>query len=143
MSRMPQTKAVSTRRRVAALDRHVGARIRERRIVLGFNQQRLAELIGVSYQQAHKYEKGINRISAGQLYRIARALNVDVGYFFEGIEAGAIPNDALIAQRRLMLELARNFVAIPVQRHQDGILSLARALADPDARRQRARDGGD
>ncbi|HLY58110.1 MAG TPA: helix-turn-helix transcriptional regulator, partial [Stellaceae bacterium] len=51
--------------RTQDIDRHVGARIRERRIMLGLTQQQLADLIGVTYQQAHKYERGINRVSAG------------------------------------------------------------------------------
>ena len=59
-------------RSTAAIDDHVGARIRERRIMLGLTQQQLAEMIGVTYQQAHKYERGINRVSAGRLYEIAR-----------------------------------------------------------------------
>jgi len=66
------------------MDRHVGARMRERRIMLGLTQQQMAELIGVTYQQAHKYEKGINRIAGGRLYAIAQALGVEVGYFYEG-----------------------------------------------------------
>ena len=68
-------------------DRHVGGRIRERRIMLGLTQQQLADLIGVTYQQAHKYERGINRVSAGRLWEIARVLTVPVSYFFDGIDA--------------------------------------------------------
>ena len=56
------------RPRAQDMDRHVGARMRERRIMLGLTQQQMAELIGVTYQQAHKYEKGINRIAGGRLY---------------------------------------------------------------------------
>ena len=66
------------RSRAQDIDRHVGARMRERRIMLGLTQQQIAELIGVTYQQAHKYEKGINRVAAGRLYHIAQALGVDV-----------------------------------------------------------------
>src|SRR6186713_3534592 len=80
-----QTKAAPVRGRAQDVDRHVGARLRERRIMLGLTQQELAELIGVTYQQAHKYEKGINRIAAGRLYAIAQALGVEVGYFFAGM----------------------------------------------------------
>jgi transcriptional regulator with XRE-family HTH domain len=57
--------------------------MRERRIMLGLTQQQMAELIGVTYQQAHKYEKGINRVAAGRLYSIAQTLGVEVGYFYE------------------------------------------------------------
>ena len=56
--------------------------MRARRILLGLTQQQIAELVGVTYQQAHKYEKGINRVSAGRLYTIARALGVQVSYQF-------------------------------------------------------------
>src|SRR6202000_2721329 len=73
--------------RTQDIDRHVGARVRERRIMLGFTQQQLADQIGVTYQQAHKYERGINRISAGRLFEIAHVLSVSINYFFEGIEA--------------------------------------------------------
>src|SRR5690349_10238402 len=87
-------------------DRHVGARIRERRIMLGLTQQQLAELIGVTYQQMHKYERGLNSISAGRLLVIAGALRVGVGHFFEGFDQPSPPSP----QQRLMLELARHFV---------------------------------
>jgi transcriptional regulator with XRE-family HTH domain len=111
----------------AAIDDHVGARIRERRIMLGLTQQQLAELIGVTYQQAHKYERGINRVSAGRLFEIARVLSVPVGYFYEGIgDEGA----RQVTQReRMMLEIARNFADITNERHQEAVSQLARALA--------------
>jgi len=54
--------------------------------MLGLTQQQLADLIGVTYQQAHKYERGINRVSAGRLFEIAQVLSVPVGYFFGGLE---------------------------------------------------------
>ncbi len=72
-------------RSTATIDDHVGARIRERRIMLGLTQQQLAAMIGVTYQQAHKYERGINRVSAGRLFEIARALSAPISYFYEGI----------------------------------------------------------
>ena len=78
---MPAPMAVG-RSRPQDVDRYVGARMRERRIMLGLTQQQMADLIGVTYQQAHKYEKGINRVAAGRLYSIARALGVEAGYFY-------------------------------------------------------------
>src|SRR6476619_355800 len=94
--------------RVQDDDRHVGDRIRERRIMLGLTQQQMADLIGVTYQQAHKYERGINRIAGGRLYTIAQALGVEVAFFFEGIGASAGAGKPT-AQQRLLLELTRNF----------------------------------
>jgi transcriptional regulator with XRE-family HTH domain len=118
------------RSRAQDMDLHVGARIRERRILLGLSLQALAELIGVTYQQIHKYEKGINRLAAGRLYQIAQALDVEVGYFFEGVETESAirPNP----QQRMLLELARNFVALPSRRHQEALCTLVRVLANAE-----------
>jgi transcriptional regulator with XRE-family HTH domain len=115
----------------AEIDDYVGQRIRERRIMLGLTQQQLAEMIGVTYQQAHKYERGINRVSAGRLFEIARVLSVPIGYFYEGIgEAG--PRQ--VSQReRMMLEIARNFAEIHNERHQEAVSNLARALAQSES----------
>jgi transcriptional regulator with XRE-family HTH domain len=114
-------------RSTAAIDDHVGARIRERRIMLGLTQQQLAEMIGVTYQQAHKYERGINRVSAGRLYEIARVLNAPITYFYEGVDEEG-PRQATPHQR-MLLEIARNFSEIQNERHQEAVSQLARALA--------------
>src|SRR5438552_15262306 len=110
----------------AAIDDHGGARIRERRIMLGLTQQQLAEMIGVTYQQAHKYERGINRVSAGRLFEIARALSTPITYFYEGIgEEG--PRQITLHQR-MQLEIARNFAEIRNERHQEAVSQVARVL---------------
>jgi transcriptional regulator with XRE-family HTH domain len=115
------------RARAQDVDRHIGARIRERRILLGLTQQQMAELIGVTYQQAHKYEKGINRVTAGRLYGIAQALGVEVSYFFE--EFQTTDRFVLSPQQQMLLDLACNYVNIPVREHREAIVALARALA--------------
>jgi transcriptional regulator with XRE-family HTH domain len=117
----PQSRAV-------AADRHVGMRIRERRLMLGLSQQQLARLIGVTYQQAHKYERGLNRISAGRLFEIAQVLQVPISWFFEGINDGP-PSPGLTVGQRRVLELARNFSAINNERHQEALSEMARVLA--------------
>ena len=113
--------------RTQDIDRHVGARIRERRIMLGLTQQQLADLIGVTYQQAHKYERGINRVSAGRLFEIAQVLSVPVSYFFDGLDEHS--GRAISPRERMCLELARNFAQIPNERHQEALSQLARVLA--------------
>jgi transcriptional regulator with XRE-family HTH domain len=115
--------------RTQDIDRHVGARIRERRIMLGLTQQQIADLIGVTYQQAHKYERGINRISAGRLFEIARVLSVPVAYLFEGVDGGGEDGTTNAPRERMCLELARNFSQIPNERHQEALSQLARVLA--------------
>jgi transcriptional regulator with XRE-family HTH domain len=113
--------------RTQDIDRHVGARVRERRIMMGLTQQQLADLIGVTYQQAHKYERGINRVSAGRLYEIAQVLSVPVGYFFDGIDEQVAR--VVSPRERMCLELARNFAQIRNERHQEALSQLARVLA--------------
>jgi transcriptional regulator with XRE-family HTH domain len=114
--------------RASLADRHVGARIRERRVMLGLSQQQLAQMIGVTYQQAHKYERGLNRISAGRLFEIAQVLSVPVSWFFDGLATD--PRAAEMTQRqRMCLELARNFAAIDNEKHQEALSQMARALA--------------
>ena len=96
--------------------------------MLGLSQQQLAQMIGVTYQQAHKYERGLNRISAGRLYEIALVLNVPVSWFFEGLDTEA-PATELSHRQRMCLELARNFAAIDNHKHQEALSQMARALA--------------
>lgn len=97
--------------------------------MLGLSQQQMADMIGVTYQQAHKYERGINRISAGRLYEIAQVLKVAVGYFYEGLDEDDDTEIELTERQRMCLELARNFSHIDNDRHQDALSQLARALA--------------
>jgi transcriptional regulator with XRE-family HTH domain len=118
--------------RATGADRHVGNRIRERRIMLGLSQQQLAQMIGVTYQQAHKYERGLNRISAGRLYDIAGVLNVPISWFFEDMESAATPQE-MSPRQRMGLELARNFAMIDNERHQEALSQMARALAQAEA----------
>jgi transcriptional regulator with XRE-family HTH domain len=124
------------RRRPEDLDRHVGARLRERRIMPGLSQQQLADLIGVTFQQAYKYERGINRVTSGRLYKIAQALDVDIGYFFERTGTDDAPRPT--QRQRLLLEFMRDFMAIPDRKYQEEILLLARVLAEADTRPHRS-----
>jgi transcriptional regulator with XRE-family HTH domain len=80
------------------LDLHISARIRERRLALGLSQQRLAQLLGISFQQIQKYERGANRVSAAQLFTIASALDTAIEHFFRDASAAPVrsrPRDSL------------------------------------------------
>jgi transcriptional regulator with XRE-family HTH domain len=96
--------------RQVAIDFHVGVRLRERRVELGLSQEQLAGRIGMTFQQVQKYEKGINRIGASRLWETAAALQVPVGYFFEGLEGG---NETLMRASRETLDLVRNLRELP------------------------------
>ena len=82
-------------------------------------------------QQAHKYEKGINRISASRLYDVAGVLKVQVSHFFDEYE-GDNSEVELGDKQRMCLELARNFMSIKNETHQDALSQMARVLATPN-----------
>ena len=68
-------------------DKHVGSRVRMRRLMLGLSQTKIADALGLTFQQVQKYEKGVNRISASRLQHMCNVLEVPVSYFFEGLPA--------------------------------------------------------
>jgi transcriptional regulator with XRE-family HTH domain len=85
-------------RETGPVDKHVGERVRMRRIMMKMSQTELAEKLGITFQQVQKYEKGTNRIGAGRLHRISQILDVPITYFFEdvpGQKSGSGRNAAL------------------------------------------------
>jgi transcriptional regulator with XRE-family HTH domain len=118
------------------VDVHVGQKIRQRRWLTGMTQQKLAELVGIKFQQIQKYETGANRVSASRLWDIADALGVDVSFFFEGIKddvtsdttgAANVPVDVM-ADKEAM-DLIRSYYSIPEDQRRR-LFELARVLSD-------------
>jgi len=114
------------------VDAHVGKRIRHRRWMVGMTQQQLADRVGIKFQQIQKYETGMNRVSASRLWEIADALEVSIGFFFEGLdnahEAQAAIEGDMLADKEA-LELVRSYYSIPeAQRRR--LFDLARVLSD-------------
>jgi transcriptional regulator with XRE-family HTH domain len=117
--------------RTKRIDAHVGERIRLRRTELGLTQEQLAEALDVSYQQIQKYETGANRVSAGRMLEIARKLDVDVGYFFEGLsdeEAGTPLEHG--GRQRSAIELVRKFGQIKDPEVRAAIAGLVKTIVD-------------
>jgi transcriptional regulator with XRE-family HTH domain len=120
------------------VDRHVGLRIRMRRKELGISQERLAEALGLTFQQVQKYERAANRVSASKLWEIARALNTSVAYFYDGAVDAAesdAPADANRGAHAFLMtsegvELATLFPKLPRARLRRKVLELIRALAE-------------
>jgi transcriptional regulator with XRE-family HTH domain len=75
-----------TKRDPNFVDRHVGNRVRMRRLLVGMSQEKLGELLGITFQQVQKYEKGSNRVSASRLYQISRVLGVPVQFFYDELK---------------------------------------------------------
>jgi transcriptional regulator with XRE-family HTH domain len=128
-----------------AIDIYVGTRMRMRRQLLGMSQERLAEQIGVTFQQVQKYEKGINRIGASRLQRIAEVLRTSPAFFFEQDESAApslagidlsVPADPVVEFLRSKegLVLNRAFVKIEDRRIRETIISLVKAMAQAEGR---------
>ncbi|AZY93742.1 MULTISPECIES: helix-turn-helix domain-containing protein [Paracoccus] len=114
-----------------SVDVHVGKRIRHRRWMIGMTQQQLADKVGIKFQQIQKYETGMNRVSASRLWDIARAVDVPVSFFFEGLSEGEVPGvvEGDIFADKEALQLVRAYYAMPeAQRRQ--IFELARVLSD-------------
>lgn len=118
------------------VDVHVGKRIRQRRWLIGMTQQKLAELVGIKFQQIQKYETGANRVSASRLWDIGEAMGVPVSFFFEGLDCpsqsgvqlgASFPSD-LLGDKEAM-ELVRSYYAIP-ENQRRRLFELARVLSD-------------
>src|SRR5579872_3336663 len=118
-----------------AVDVHVGNQVRLRRRELGLSQARLAQSLGLTFQQVQKYELGTNRISASKLFRIAQVLSVPVGGFFEGLDEPLSNEDGQYttvwsrAMKALFAEpdgpaLAEAFVRIRGKSTRRGIVKL-------------------
>ena len=85
------------------IDAHIGSRVRSRRRTLGFTQDQLAERVGVTAQQVHKYESGANRIAASKLYEIAIVLQMPISFFFEGLPgAPGLPAGHILLDESLL-----------------------------------------
>jgi len=122
------------------VDAHVGHRVRLRRMLIGMSQERLGELLGLTFQQVQKYEKGINRIGAGRLFEVAGILGVPIGFFYEDAdangtasgfsEAGEPPPvmEFLASGEGLQLSLA--FMRIKDLKVRRRLLDLVRSLGD-------------
>lgn len=87
------------------IDVHVGARIRMRRNLLGWSQEKLGSLLGLTFQQVQKYEKGLNRVSASRLWDFSMVLNIPVSFFFEDMDKGIAQQGPRMFSNRDVVDL--------------------------------------
>jgi transcriptional regulator with XRE-family HTH domain len=115
------------------IDVHVGKRIRMRRLLLGMNQEKLADALGLTFQQVQKYEGGANRVSASRLSAMADILDVPISFFFGDLEGMATPS--LSAEIRAAMEdphtieLVRLYYAIDNASVRANFLGMVKATA--------------
>jgi transcriptional regulator with XRE-family HTH domain len=126
------------------VDAHVGKRIRMRRVFLNISQEKLAELVGVTFQQIQKYERGANRIAASRLLEFSRALDVKVDFFYEGLpEVGSkklrhglsdnaqqsqVADDRLYSKETL--ELMKIYYSVKNDRKRKELLKIIRSMVE-------------
>jgi len=128
----------------APIDRHVGSRVRMRRMMLTMSQEKLGDALGLTFQQVQKYEKGANRIGASRLQQISRILQVPVSFFFEGAptEGGALadgfgeaPSPAYVSDFLATsdgLALTKAFVRIKNAKLRRRIVDLVEQIASEE-----------
>ena len=144
MSTIPQNTKTKSSSSINAVDAYVGSRIRLRRGITGYSQEKLAEEMGITFQQVQKYERGLNRVSAGRLWKLSKILGVSVNFFFDGMEA--LPQPSLtgapmgfyeeatviednVLERTDVLELVRYYLQISDPKVAKNILDLVKSLA--------------
>lgn len=127
-----------------SVDIHVGKQIRTQRSLLGMSQQKLAESIGLTFQQVQKYERGTNRVSAGRLYQFSKLLNVPVSYFFDQYgeakpsygfsdnEQAAFGEEDLM-QKKETLELVRVYYSVQDEQKRKSILKFIKSMAEDES----------
>ena len=109
-----------------------------RRKELGISQERLAEAIGLTFQQVQKYERAANRVSASKLWEMSRVLNTSISYFYEGISDTPDPSGANLPRETVQdflltpegMELASAFPKIPHGRLRRKVLDLVRVMSE-------------
>jgi transcriptional regulator with XRE-family HTH domain len=124
------------------IDKEIGTRVRMRRISVGMSQEKLGEMLGLTFQQVQKYEKGMNRISVGRLVDIAKILGVEIHFFFNGIKSGkaepgfseeeAPPYITDVMSTPEGLQLIRTFTGIKNAKVRKSIVQLVATLAAQD-----------
>ncbi|ADH91226.1 transcriptional regulator, XRE family [Ancylobacter novellus DSM 506] len=126
------------------IDKHVGSRVRMRRMMIGMSQEKLGENLGITFQQIQKYEKGTNRIGASRLQNISNVLGVPVSFFFEGAPNVGIANTGFAEDASPAyvsdflattegLALTRAFLKIADSKVRRRIVDLVEALASENA----------
>ena len=120
---------------ISPIDTHVGARLRQRRTLLGMSQTTLGDALGVSFQQVQKYERGTNRMGSSRLFDLSRVLDVPVEHFFEEMPSEVAASSP--AQRRRKAKAPPSYERDPLAKRET--LELVRAyykITDPQVRKR-------
>lgn len=120
---------MSDERSANVIDMRLGQKLRTRRIEIGLSQEKLADLLGVTFQQVQKYEKGVNRVGAARLQQIATALDVPVTFFYDGDNKAREVESLLFLDSAFSLRLLRAYSKIKDQTVQRQLVALMESIA--------------
>lgn len=138
-----KTASPKKKGRANSIDENVGVQLRQRRALLGLSQEKLAEQVGITFQQIQKYEKGANRISASRLFEFSKVLDIPVSFFFENSgnnqniaqgfaegEQSAFEGPDDVMRRKETLELIRVYYSIENPKLRRDLFKLVRSMAE-------------
>ena len=117
------------KKQASPIDVQVGTRVRLRRMLIGMSQEKLGEMLGLTFQQVQKYEKGVNRVGAARLQQIATALDVPVTFFYDGDSKAREVESLLFLDSAFSLRLLRAYSKIKDQTVQRQLVSLMESIA--------------
>lgn len=143
----PKVEATKKKGRANSIDEHVGLQLRQRRALMGYSQEKLAEQVGITFQQIQKYENGANRVSASRLYEFSKVLDIPVNFFFENygsnenriqfgfsdqeqatIDGGPGQDDVM--SKKETLELIRVYYSIQNPKLRKDLFKLVKSMAE-------------
>lgn len=148
LAKIKPEKVTATKKKGRAnpIDEYVGMQLRQRRALLGMSQERLAEQVGITFQQIQKYENGANRVSASRLYEFSKVLEIPVSFFFDNYTSanmGKMPSFAMsdndqaafegpddIMKRKETLELIRVYYSIENPKLRKDLFKLVKSMAE-------------
>lgn len=125
------------------VDVHVGERLRSRRVLLGISQEKLADAVGITFQQVQKYERGANRVSASRLWQFSKILDAPISYFFDSFSEPKNPvtvglsdnlqegfaHDANVMEQKETIDLIREYYSIPDPKLRRDLFKMIKTMA--------------
>jgi len=136
---------MKTKGRANSIDEHLGVRLKQKRALLGMSQEKLAEAVGITFQQIQKYENGANRISASRLLEFSKILSTPIEYFYEGFDAGSKKTSYTLAesdqeplrdapidlmQQKETLELVRTYYSLENPKLRKSLMRFIKTMAE-------------
>ncbi len=143
-AKLPAPDSTGKKGKANSIDEYVGVQLRQRRALLGLSQEKLAEKVGITFQQIQKYENGANRVSASRLYEFSKVLDIPVSFFFDNYgsnenkmamgfgesDQAAFEGPEDVMNRKETLELIRVYYSIENPKLRKDLFKLVKSMAE-------------